>query len=76
MRFTSQAPSQPSVGRICIRGEEIRDRSSAESWQNRTQKLGDVRLQGRFFPFTRVKRREVDCLGAHYQVNLAGFPAQ
>jgi hypothetical protein len=46
---------------------------SAQSWQNRMEKLRDGRLLGRFFATTRAKLREIaERLGLRRPVNLAG----
>jgi hypothetical protein len=50
---------------------------SAQSWQNRMEKLRDGRLLGRFFAITRAKLREIaERLGMRRPVNVAGYPVR
>jgi hypothetical protein len=50
---------------------------SAQSWQNRMEKLRDGRLLGRFFATTRAKLREIaERLGMRRPVNVAGYPVR
>jgi hypothetical protein len=51
--------------------------SSAQSWQNRMEKLRDGRLLGRFFATTRAKPREIaERLGMRRPVNVASYPVR
>ena len=50
---------------------------SAQSWQNRMEKLRDGRLLGRFFATTRAKLREIaERLGMRRPANVAGYPVR
>ena len=50
---------------------------SAQSWQNRMEKLRDGRLLGRFFATTRAKLREIaERHGMRRPVNVAGYPVR
>ncbi len=47
---------------------------SAQSWQNRMERLRDGRLLGRFFATTRAKLREIaERLGMRRPVSVAGY---
>jgi hypothetical protein len=50
---------------------------SAQSWQNRIEKLGGDRLLGRFFASTRARLRDIpERLGVRHLVNLRGCPVR
>ena len=50
---------------------------SAQSWQDRMEKLRDGRVLGRFFAATRAKLREIaERLGMRRPVNVAGNPVR
>ncbi len=50
---------------------------SAQSWQNRMEKLRDGRLLGRFFATTRAKLREIaERLGVRPASERGGLPCQ
>jgi hypothetical protein len=50
---------------------------SAQSWQNRIEKLGGDRLLCRFFASTRARLRDIaERIGVRHLVNLRGCPVR